>query len=201
VVLVHGYGGRTSQWGPLAAALASAGFDDISGFAYRSFSEDIPTVARRLGRAIEDLVAVAGVDDVHLVGHSLGGVILRYAVCVEGLDPLVRSAVTIASPHGGSPLSPLGVGPAAAQLRCGSELLRRLDRRAPAGHARWIAFAAEADVVVPPGRAQVRPPALAAENIELEGEGHLTVLSSARLASLLVDRLCRAEANAAPTAA
>ena len=192
VLLVHGYGGCAGQWVPVRSALLAAGFHTVETFAYDSFRFDVPTLARQLAQSVRRLLAeheAEGVHEVILVGHSLGGVIVRYAVSLGGLDAVVRTAVTVAAPHGGCALARLAVAPAAAQLRPGSALLRRLEAAASPGHARWIAYSGGSDLVVPPQRAQLRPDALAAVNVEVPDEGHLSILSSRRLARDLVERL------------
>src|SRR4051794_18342496 len=192
VLLVHGYGGCARQWAPVRAALLAAGVTTVETFAYDALAADVPTLARRLGHAVGRLLAhpeVEGAREVILVGHSLGGVIVRYAVAVGGLDAKVRMAVTVATPHGGCALASLAPGPAAAQLRPGSALLRRLEAAAAPGPVRWIAYGAGADRVVAPARARLRPGVLAAVNVEVAGEGHLSILRSRRFARDLVERL------------
>jgi triacylglycerol lipase len=52
---------------------------------------------------IEDILAQTGADQVHLVGHSQGGLDARY---VAGMRPdLVRSVTTVATPHQGADLA------------------------------------------------------------------------------------------------
>ena len=192
VLLVHGYGGCVGQWAPVRSALLAAGFTTVETFGYDSFSFDVPTLARQLAQTVRRMLAeheAEGVREVILVGHSLGGVIVRYAVSLGGLDAVVRTAVTVAAPHGGCALARLAVAPAAMQLRPGSALLRRLETAASTGHARWIAYGGGSDMVVPPARARLRPDALTAVNVEVPDEGHLSILRSRRLARDLVERL------------
>jgi pimeloyl-ACP methyl ester carboxylesterase len=192
VLLVHGYGGCATQWAPLRSALLAAGFTTVETFTYDSFCFDVATLARQLVQAVRGVLAeheAEGGREVVLVGHSLGGVIVRHAVSLGGLDGVVRTAVTVAAPHGGCALARLGVAPAAVQLRPGSALLRRLEAVAAPGHARWITYGGGSDVVVPPSRARLRPDALAAVNVEVPDEGHLSILRSRRLARDLVGRL------------
>jgi pimeloyl-ACP methyl ester carboxylesterase len=201
VLLVHGYGGDKSDWFRLSEALADAGFGHVTTFEYDSLTLSIPAAARRLDRAVRRIVAETGAPGVHVIGHSLGGLVLRYAVTVSGIDPLVHGAVTVATPHGGCALAMVGIGPAALQLRPGSAVLRHLESVARPGHARWAAFWSDADLVVAPPRARIRPAALAAANIGISGEGHLSILQSNCLAAQLVEHLQRAEAARLPVAA
>ena len=190
---MHGYGGCVGQWAPVRSALLAAGFTTVETFGYDSFSFDVPTLARQLAQSVRRLLAeheAEGVREVILVGHSLGGVIVRYAVSLGGLDAVVRTAVTVAAPHGGCRAGPPGRG---ARRHAAPARFRRCcagsETAASPGHARWIAYGGGSDMVVPPSRARLRPDALAAVNVEVPDEGHLSILRSRRLARDLVERL------------
>lgn len=200
VVLVHGYGGAKSQWFLVERALGRAGFTTVQTMEYDAASSDIPALAQRLCRLVHALAAETGAPRVHLVGHSLGGVIIRYAVTVAGLDPLVGAAVTVASPHGGTEWARVGTDATAVQLRPRSAVLRRLESAARPGQARWAAFYSDLDVVVSPARARIRPAALAARNVLVLGEGHLSILLCPRLARGVVEQLSAADREASVSA-
>jgi pimeloyl-ACP methyl ester carboxylesterase len=156
----------------------------------------------RLADHIDVVLAATGASKVHLVGHSLGGVVVRHAVELGGVGDRVATAVTICAPHGGTPWAhPARVLPSWAvlrtvsQLRVGSSLLRRIEEAAAANAAarlhsvRWVAFYANTDWVVPAGRARIR----AGEdvtNVLLRDEGHLspmvTDLIAGQVAEVLV---------------
>ena len=200
VLLVHGYGGAKTQWLLVRRTLRDAGFTCVRTFEYEATGTDIPTLARRLCAAVRALLAETGAERVHLVGHSLGGIVIRHAVSCCGLDPVVGAAVTLASPHGGSPTAWAGTGKVAAQLRPGSTLLRELEAAARPGRAAWVAFSAGLDAVVPAARARLRPAALAAENVHVPGEGHLSILLSLGVARAVAQRLLAVEAAERPEA-
>jgi triacylglycerol lipase len=134
------------------------------------------------------VMARTGASHVHLVGHSLGGLVARYAVQRLGLDEVTRSVTTVATPHGGSPLARFGPGPAAAQLRPGSVLLRGLPPLDLSGPVRWRVIAASADLVVP-----VAP--LGA--VTLAGYGHHSILAAPELADAVLGNLRNASVPAA----
>lgn len=197
VVLVHGYGGAKTQWHFVERALIASGYRHITTMEYDACSTDIPGLARQLRQLVHAVLAETGAAQVHLVGHSLGGVIIRYAVTMLDLDDVVAAAITIASPHGGSPIARLAASSTGAQLRPGSGLLRQLEDAARPGQARWTAFSGGCDVVVPAGRARLRPAALAAKNVTVPGEGHLSILLSPRLVRAVVEAVVAAEPVAA----
>ena len=100
---------------------------------------------------MELLRAITGSEKVHVVGHSLGGVLLRWYVQELGGDDTVDTAVTIASPHEGTELARLVVGPAPAPS-ARSPRARGSCAAWPAApgpcRVRWIAYYSNLDVLV-----------------------------------------------------
>lgn len=183
VLLLHGYLGTGTAWGPLVRRLHTAGFVHVFALRYDSLSAGVPELAEVLTDAVRTTMARTGHTGVHLVGHSLGGLVVRYAVQRLGLDRVTRSVVTIGTPHRGSRLARLGVGPAVAQLRPGSVLLRQLPPLTQTGQVRWAVIYASADVVAR---------AVAGET-SLRGYGHHSVLEAPELADAVVEHLRGAE--------
>ena len=126
---------------------------------------------------------------VHLIGHSLGGLIARYAVQRLELDHVTRSVITIATPHHGSPLARFGPGPAAVQLRPDSPLLHDLPPLKATEQVRWAVIHAGADLVVPLPRIP--------EARCMPGYGHHSILNAPELADAVVEHLAGAEPVAA----
>ena len=105
VVLVHGYAGSDLVWGPLRQVLAAAGFDAVVTVSYDSFGVPVDEVTRCIADLVRDAAPGA-----HLVGHSLGGLLVRRAIADHALAGAVGAAVTISTPHGGSPFARFAVG-------------------------------------------------------------------------------------------
>jgi triacylglycerol esterase/lipase EstA (alpha/beta hydrolase family) len=189
VILVHGYGGKKSHFFAVERGLREAGFTSIHAMKYNAWFSDIPMLARRLVHLVHDVRAETGAGRVHLVGHSLGGVIIRYAVCVLGLDVSVDTAITVASPHGGSPVARLGRSVTARQLRSGSDVLREIEEAARPGRTRWVAYSSNLDAIVPASRAVIRPACLRAENLRIVNQSHLSILVSPQLVRSVVHQL------------
>jgi pimeloyl-ACP methyl ester carboxylesterase len=150
VVLVHGFAGSSSSWFAVRRALA-ADRRTVVSFDYPPWAASVDELADRLIETVEDVLAATGAGKVHLVGHSLGGVIIALALTRDRLAGHVDLVVTLGSPFSGSPWAGmLPLGPLARALRPGSPLLRRLAAApAPAG-VRWLAFASTLDAIVPP---------------------------------------------------
>jgi pimeloyl-ACP methyl ester carboxylesterase len=195
VLLVHGFGHNRSGWMVLERALRRAGFTSIHTWNYNPLRYDVPRLAERLGKRIDLIRTLTGVEHVHVVGHSLGGILLRWYVQELGGTDTVATAITVASPHEGTALARYARGQSTmAQLAPGSWLMRRLRHRAAPSDVRWIAYYSNLDLLVQPASsAMLRVPALEATNVLAKDEGHLSILLSPVVVSSIVDQLLAIE--------
>ena len=175
VVLVHGFGGNAASWSVLERRLSLAGFTSLH-VTYSPFARCVSDVALALVDDCHDAMRRAGADAVHLIGYSLGGVVVRYAVQELGLEPHVRTAVTVASPHRGTLAAQLGRGTVAAALTPGSRMLEDLRRRARPSGVRWVSYYSDRDLVVRPSSSRLEERALRATNVLLPGVGHIGII-------------------------
>jgi pimeloyl-ACP methyl ester carboxylesterase len=197
VLLVHGYASSESVWTPLRRALAGAGFGHIVSVTYDWITADPAAVTAELADQGLRAAEAAGAPRVHLVGHSLGGLIVRCALAASApLSYRTASAVTIASPHGGAWLARVAPGRFGPLMHRGG-CPGRPETGAPAP-VRWLAYYADRDRVVPAASARLDDPSYAAVNLPIPGCGHLTICRDTRLIHSLVHELIRTEAAAGP---
>jgi pimeloyl-ACP methyl ester carboxylesterase len=189
VLLVHGYGGTDTVWKPLAARLSRAGFTDVRLVRYDAFRHDVHDIASALAGLAAAAVAETGSLGVHLVGHSLGGLVARYAVQCAGLRRHALTCATVATPHRGARLARVGRGPCAADLRPGSATLTKLENAPVSTGVRWLTYYSTSDLVAPSSTSVLDDAAFAATNVEIPNVGHLSILSSPLLARSLVHQL------------
>jgi len=195
VVLVHGFGANKSCFGPLTRALQAAGHDSVVAFNYNPLRHDLPELAAQLATEVARVRRVTGAAKVHLVGHSLGGLLIRYYVTQLGGHAQVDTAITIGSPHGGSWAGHLGAllgkaGRTARRCIPGSGLLDELDHLShKASGVTWVAYHAPADAIVSNGSARLSSGALGATNVEVNGVGHLALLTAPHVVRDVAHRL------------
>ena len=177
IVLVHGIIDNHAIFTVMEHALRRRGFQTLSTYDYGVLTYNIPRAAERLGRAIEKLCAATGYERVHVVGHSLGGLIARYYVQRLGGDRHVHTLVTLGTPHHGTQLAwATPLLPLVRQLAPNSAVMQELAEPAPACRTRFIAFYSDIDhLVVPSRNARVDHPDLNAQNIAVPGVGHLSM--------------------------
>jgi pimeloyl-ACP methyl ester carboxylesterase len=200
VLLVHGLGANKSNWLFLQRDLRAAGFDRIDALNYNPFTADVPALAEACAVRARRLAEATGAERVHLVGHSLGGIVARYAVQLGGLDDLAATCATVASPHQGVGVLACRIAPARTvrQLAAGSPVLRRLSASSRPMATRFVAYYSNLDLLVPGHRARIVEPALRPRNVLVKDEGHLSILLSRRLSASLLTELATAERRDGP---
>lgn len=77
VVLVHGAAHNGSAWTALADCLRAAGFERLVTLDYRTDRDTVDALAADLGQRLQRVREQADADRVHVIGHSLGGLLLR----------------------------------------------------------------------------------------------------------------------------
>ena len=100
VVLVHGLGGSRLDMWPIARRLKRSGFD-VRNWGYVSIGNRIESHAQRLGQRLARLESELSGNRIHLVTHSMGGIIAStmFAKCKFNH---VGRVVMLAPPHRGS---------------------------------------------------------------------------------------------------
>lgn len=175
LILVHGYGCSRGVWWFLRRQLEAAGHVVATVSLtppYTSIGNLVPQLARR----IEEVCAATGADQVVLVAHSMGGLVCRSYLASHG-SGCVERLVTIASPHSGSELAHIGIGQNAREMEPGSPWLKHL--ASSSIPVRAISIRTPHDNYVMPQDNQRLP---GAQDVELDGIGHLALLFSGRTA-------------------
>ncbi len=175
ILLLHGMVDNGSIFTVLRRGLVRRGFGRVETVNYSPLTMDVRVAARRLAETVEELVASSGYRRVHVIGHSLGGLVARYYVQRLGGDARVHTLVTLGTPHSGTVpayLLPVRLG---RQLRPGSDLMRELAGPAPGCRTRFLAYWSDLDqMMIPKSAAMLTHPDLTARNVRVRGVGHLS---------------------------
>jgi triacylglycerol lipase len=176
ILLAHGIIDNHTVFALMRRQLLRRGFTRIQTFSYSPLTLDVRSTAERMGAEIERLCEESGSDQIHIVGHSLGGLIARYYVQRLGGSERVHTCVTLGTPHQGTFAARLLPWPLVRQLRPDSDLMTELAEPAPDCHTRFVAFYSDVDqLIVPQRRARIRHPDLVARNVRVDGVGHLSL--------------------------
>ncbi|MCW2699902.1 MAG: hypothetical protein JWQ45_1437 [Blastococcus sp.] len=176
VILVHGLIDNRSIFTVMRRSLRRRGFAHVCSWNYSPLLADVIRGARDLGEHIERICQQTGHDRVHVVGHSLGGLIARYYVQRMGGDQRVDSLVTLGTPHSGSLLAHVLPTPLVRQLRPGSPVLQELEEPAPGCRTPVTAVYSDLDqVVLPTASGRCDHPDLITRNVLVRGVGHMSL--------------------------
>ena len=176
VLLVHGLVDNRSIFAVMRRSLRRRGFASVCSWNYSPLLRDVAKAADDLGAHIERICAQTGHDRVHVVGHSLGGLIARYHVQRQGGDRRVDSLVTLGTPHGGSVLAHALPTPLVRQLRPGSTVLNELAEPVERCDTRITAVYSDLDqLVLPTSAGRCDHPDLGARNVLVRGVGHMSL--------------------------
>jgi len=176
ILFVHGIVDNRTIFAPMRRGLRRRGFGRLRTFSYGPASSDVRATAARLGGVIEALCEETGYERIHVIGHSLGGLITRYYVQRMGGDAHVDTLITLGSPHSGTHAARLLPIPLIKQLRPGSDLMSELALPAPGCSTRFVAYWSDLDqLIVPQRNARLDHPDLEVRNVLVHGIGHLSL--------------------------
>ncbi len=154
IILVHGVIDNRSVFTLLRRALHKRGFGRVVTLNYPRFIRDMRSVAQQLAELVEEVTRETGYERVHIVGHSMGGLIGRYYVQRMNGDQRVHTLVTLGTPHGGSVPALL----------------------APDCQTRFLAVWSDLDqVIIPKRNARITHPDLRCRNVFLRGIGQMSL--------------------------
>ena len=175
IILIHGVIDNHTVFAFLRRALNRRGFGRVITLNYSPLTDDIPRVARRLKSLVEKVRRETGYERVHVIGHSMGGVIARYYVQQLGGDKRVHTLVTLGSPHSGTMPAYLVPHSVARQMRPDSPVVQELDAPCPGCRTRMVAFWSDLDqMIIPKRNARIVHPDLNARNVFVRGVGHMS---------------------------
>ncbi|MEZ5654086.1 MAG: alpha/beta fold hydrolase [Burkholderiaceae bacterium] len=172
ILLVHGHMCNRAVWRPFARWLAARGHP-VASVNLEPVFAPIERHTERVHGELRRLLRRSGASQAIVIGHSMGGLVLRAMLRDYGHD-LVSTLVTIGSPHRGTILARLGAQPNVRQMRPGSEFLRELEaHESQHGLPRTLVVLSLHDNVVIPVAEQT----LAGARVQVwRGHGHLQMV-------------------------
>jgi pimeloyl-ACP methyl ester carboxylesterase len=176
ILLIHGMVDNRSVFTLLRRGLLRRGFGRVVTLDYSPLTTDVRVAAADLSEQVEQVVADTGYERVHVIGHSLGGLIARYYVQRMRGHQRVHTLVTLGTPHGGTLPAHLLPATLGRQLRPGSSLLAELAEPAPGVDTRFVAYWSDLDqLIVPKRNARIVHPDLRVRNQLVRRVGHMSL--------------------------
>lgn len=114
VLLLHGFFQTRNLWDVMEDRLRFDGFSvmsfNLGGLFWRFNTHPVEKSAELIAEKVERLCEKHGFENLHIIGHSKGGLIARKYVQEHGGDKRVKSVVTLGTPHHGTPTAAVAVG-------------------------------------------------------------------------------------------
>src|SRR5579864_6556693 len=197
IILLHGYFHNRSAFVVMKRSLRKFGFRSVDTMNYNVIGHDVQELAHQLAAHVDEVLECTEATHVHLIGHSLGGLVARYYIQKLGGHEKVHTCITLGTPHRGTHAAWVGRGKTARQLRPGSLLLRQLARSSRAMPVRFISIYSNLDsLVLPAVNAKITEPALRARNVLVKDLGHLSLLISRPIIRAIAEALANPDAPA-----
>ena len=198
ILMVHGMVDNRSIFTVLRRSLHRRGFHRVLSLNYSVRTGDVREAAERLSAHVEGICADTGFERIHVIGHSMGGLIARYYVQCLGGDERVHTLVTLGSPHGGTATAYLVPHRLGRQLRPGSDVVNELAAPAPGCRTRFLALWSDLDqMIVPKTNARIDHTDLAAHNVHVRGVGHMSLPIHRRAVHVISMTLAQLDADGA----
>ncbi len=168
ILLLHGLFNNRASWFWFKRFLRKEGFNNIATINLSSWHNE-EVLTELVAKKVDELRHRLGVDKVHLVCHSMGGIIARNFIQLRGGAGKVDRCICLGSPHLGSKLTPFTLAPLGNVLIPGSQFLQRLTAApAPTGVRMTNIYTTKDNMILP--NANTRLPW--GEAVELDGMGH-----------------------------
>lgn len=150
VLLLHGLYHNPSGWMYFRKHLHAAGFCKIHAPGYSSWKTDITALTEKLEAAVRDLESRYPGQKPLLVGHSLGGVLIRNWLANGDNQRRVLGAVALGAPHRGSKMAAMAFGKLGKSLVPGNPFFANLARTEAPASIPCVSLVSEADTMVLP---------------------------------------------------
>jgi len=196
ILLLHGLVDNRSIFTVLRRALRRRGFGRIWTMNYHVLTHDVRAAAQRLAATIDAICEQTGYERIHVIGHSMGGIIARYYVQRMGGDARVHTLVTLGSPHGGTRAAHLLPRGVCRQLTPRSDVIAELAEPAPDCRTRFVSFWSDLDALISPkASARVDHPDLSARNVFVRGVGHMSLPIDGRVTREIAATLAQLDSH------
>ncbi|MCW8860251.1 MAG: lipase family protein [Deltaproteobacteria bacterium] len=172
VLLLHGLFDNQASWFWFKRQLKQQGIRNIVTLNLSSWHNE-EVLTELLSKRVDELRHRLGVNRVHLVGHSMGGIIARNYVQLRGGEDKVEQLVCLGAPHYGSKLATFSISPLGKQLIPGSDFLQRLNSApVPKNISLTNIYTKKDNMVIP----SISNHLTWGEAIELDGMGHTSLI-------------------------
>ncbi len=194
ILMVHGWGSGSHSFILIYHYLKRLGFKHMYPITYRPVMKDVGSLAKQVAEKVDEIMEDTGAPYVDIITHSMGGVLTRYAIKNLGIGDKVRRAIMLGGPHMGTRASVfMPIGKNTLQMIYNSNFCKELaEGGMTPGQTEYTSIYSNFDnIVYPPNSSNLGPDA---NNIIAPFHGHVYLLYSPKVISLVANELIREEA-------
>ena len=172
ILLLHGLFINQSCWFWFKRQLRQQGYKNVVTMNLTGWHNE-ETLTELLAKQVDELRHQLGVNKVHLVCHSMGGLIARNYIQLREGDDKVDRLICLGSPHQGSKLAIFSIAPLGKLLIPNSDFLQRLNS-APVPQTVQLTniYTNKDDMVLPNSNNHLHW----GKAVELDGMGHTALI-------------------------
>jgi pimeloyl-ACP methyl ester carboxylesterase len=186
IIFVHGIYHNHTAWYLYLRWFRRWGWQHVKAVNLTGKFRSIEDFARILAKEVDKVLAETGGNQTDLVGHSMGGLVVRSYLAANYAKARVRRIVTLGSPHAGSKLAVFAAGAAAKEMRPGSHFLEALSRarnQVPDGGTFYAIYSILDNMVLPNDSSRLTGNGV--KNLETGEVNHIGLLFSKSTARLV----------------
>ena len=172
---------------------------NLGGLFWRFNTEAIHKQALHIAEKMDGICNKYGLNNFHIIGHSMGGLVAKRYIQSAGGEARVRSLITIGTPHHGTPTAVVGVALMGAgllsrspfQMLPTSSFLKQLNTEVFPNKIPLTSVFSRQDYVCPWWASTLRPSRQSGqiENIQLKGIGHSELTSHPLVYKVVLEKL------------
>ncbi|NOY12609.1 MAG: alpha/beta fold hydrolase [Deltaproteobacteria bacterium] len=172
ILLLHGLFNNRASWFWFKWSLRKQGFNNIATINLSAWHNE-EALTELVAKKVDELRHRLGVNKVHLICHSMGGIIGRNYIQLRGGADKVDRCICLGAPHLGSKLTPFALSPLSRVLVPGSDFLRRLNAAPIPEEVKMTnIFTRKDNMVLPNSNAQLPW----GDAVELDNMGHTALI-------------------------
>ena len=203
VLLLHGFFQTRNIWEVMENRLRQNNYGvfslDLGGLLWRFNTRSIEYQSAWLSEKIDRVSEKYNLNKIHIIGHSMGGLIAKKYIQEYGGDRHVKSLITLGTPHHGTPTAALGVflmgggllSRSPLQMLPRSKVIRSLHKEQFPDHIPLTSIFSKGDVICPWWcsvlHASARTESIT--NVKIKGIGHSELTSHSKVFQAILQQL------------
>lgn len=189
ILFVHGWSSGSHAFMLIAGYLKRKGFKNLYRMTYRPILADSARLAQKVADRINEVLKETRAERINIIAHSMGGVLIRYAIKNLDLEDRVNMLISIGGPHRGTRVAALmPYGRNTLELLYKSDFMEDLAAGGltPSDIKYVSIYSAFDNFVVPQESANLGE---GANNYKLPFHGHLRMLYSYKVNRIILKEL------------